>query len=218
MGAVKLEPRIVYMDEDLVAVFKPAGLLSHPSADPSRQDLVSWLRQTISAEKLVMHHRLDLETSGLLVLTRSLRSCAPLAQAFEQRRIEKTYLALVKGGPPRQGRIDQPLLEIKGRVRADRAGKEAVTEFTRREQKGAYATLELRPLQGRKHQLRVHCKSKGWPIVGDRLYGGEESSRLWLHAWRLNLDHPVSGQTLCLEYPKPADWPYFTGSGPTNSR
>ena len=211
---MKLEPRIVYMDEDLVAVFKPAGLLSHPSADPSRQDLVSWLRQTVSAEKLVMHHRLDLETSGLLVLTRTLRACAPLAQAFEQRGIQKTYLALVKGGPPRQGRIDQPLLELKGRVRADRAGKVAVTEFTRREQKGAYAILELRPLHGRKHQLRVHCKTRGWPIVGDKLYGGEESSRLWLHAWRLDLKHPVSGQALSLECPTSEEWPLLNRVGP----
>jgi len=211
---VKLQPRIVYVDEDLVAVFKPAGLLSHPTADPARQDLVSWLRQAVTAEKLVMHHRLDLETSGLLVFTRSLRACAPLAQAFEQRRIHKSYLALVKGAPPRHGRIDQPLLELKGRVRADRAGKEAVTEFTRRELKGGYALLELRPLHGRKHQLRVHCKTKGWPIVGDKLYEGEPSSRLWLHAWRLQLEHPVSGQPLCLECPTSEKWPLLDGVGP----
>lgn len=197
------------MDEDLVAVYKPAGLLSHPSADPARPDLVSWLRDQISAEKLVMHHRLDLETSGLLVLTRTLKACAPLAQAFEQRQIRKTYLAMVKGQPPVQGKIDQPLAETKGRVRADRAGKPALTQFKRLQSKGGYAILELQPLHGRKHQLRVHCLSRGWPIVGDKLYGGETSERMWLHAWRLQFQHPVSGAALSLECPSPEKWGLF---------
>ncbi|MFN8613136.1 MAG: RluA family pseudouridine synthase [Vulcanimicrobiota bacterium] len=201
--------RILYLDEDLVAVYKPAGLLSHPSADPERPDLVSWLRARIEAEKLVMHHRLDLETSGLLVLTRSQRACAPLAQAFEQRRIEKTYMAMVKGQPPARGRIDLPLLEIRGRVKADPAGKAALTEFQRSQQKGGYALLQLTPRHGRKHQLRVHCLSRGWPIVGDALYGGEASSRMWLHAWRLSLQHPVSGQALELRCPSPEKWGLF---------
>ncbi len=209
-----LQPRIVYMDEDLVAVHKPAGLLSHPSADPARPDLVSWLRSQISAEKLVMHHRLDLETSGLLVLTRTLKACAPLAQAFEQRRISKTYLAMVKGQPPARGQIDQPLAECKGRVRSDRAGKPAVTYFKRLHSKGGYAILELNPLHGRKHQLRVHCMSRGWPIVGDQLYGGEASERMWLHAWRLQFQHPVSGQALSLECPSSERWGLFGRIGP----
>ena len=211
-------PRILYKDEDLVAVFKPAGLLSHPSADPARPDLVNWLRSQISAEKLVMHHRLDLETSGLLVLTHSLRACAPLAQAFEQRRIRKTYLARVKGKPPAQGRIDQPLSETKGRVRAGSDGKEAVTDFVRRHSEGGYALLELHPLHGRKHQLRVHCQSRGWPIVGDKLYGGEVSTRLWLHAWRLELQHPVSGEPLTLESPTEEEWSYSAASRPAKRR
>lgn len=206
------------MDEDLVAVFKPPGLLSHPSADPARPDLVTWLRDQIHAEKLVMHHRLDLETSGILVLTHSLRACAPLAQAFEQRRIRKTYLARVKGKPPLQGCIDQPLAETKGRVRAKAGGKAAVTEFDRREMLDGYALLELRPLHGRKHQLRVHCQSRGWPIVGDKLYGGEASNRLWLHAWRLGLEHPVSGKPLVLECPTQEEWSYSALSRPEKRR
>ncbi|MBN9417584.1 hypothetical protein ABS71_09000 [bacterium SCN 62-11] len=212
------EPRILYRDEDLVAVYKPAGLLSHPSADPSRPDLVNWLRAQIEAERLVMHHRLDLETSGLLVLTHSLRACAPMAQAFEQRRIRKTYLARVLGKPPRQGRIDQPLAETSGRVRADRHGKEAVTEFLRLQLEGNQALLELRPLHGRKHQLRVHCQSRGWPITGDKLYGGAASSRLWLHAWRLQFEHPVSGEPLTLECPTEEDWGYSAVSRPAKRR
>lgn len=206
---MNLEARIVYMDEDLVAVYKPAGLLSHPSADPARPNLVSWLRTQVAAEKLVMHHRLDLETSGLLVLTRSLRACAPLAQAFEQRRIQKTYLAMVKGQPPSRGRIEVPLAEVKGRVRVDRAGKPARTEFLRVRSKAGYAILELSPHTGRKHQLRVHCLSQGWPIVGDKLYGGELSSRMWLHAWKLRFEHPVTGQELELECPSPEKWGLF---------
>ncbi|MBT9584273.1 RluA family pseudouridine synthase [bacterium] len=204
-------PKILWRDQDLIAVEKPAGLLSHPSADPRRADLVSWLRAQVEAEQLVMHHRLDLETSGLLVLTLSKRACAPLAQAFAERRVAKTYLAWVSGSPPRQGRVDLALGEVKGRVKADRAGKVAVTDFVCQRQAGLYALLQLKPLHGRKHQLRVHCKEQGWPIVGDVLYGGQASGRLWLHAWKLGLAHPVTGEQLCLECPVPEDWRLLGG-------
>ena len=116
---------------------------------------------------------------------------------------------MVKGQPPVQGKIDQPLAETKGRVRADRAGKPALTQFKRLQSKGGYAILELQPLHGRKHQLRVHCLSRGWPIVGDKLYGGETSERMWLHAWRLQFQHPVSGAALSLECPSPEKWGLF---------
>lgn len=218
MGRMKSEPRIVFQDEDLVAVYKPAGLLSHPTADSARTDLVSWLRTQIEAERLVMHHRLDMETSGLLVLTHSLRACAPMAQAFEKRRIRKTYLARVSGNPPRKGAIDRRLAESKGRVRTDAAGKEARTEFVRLRQEGGRALLELHPFHGRKHQLRVHCQSQGWPILGDPLYGGEKSSRLWLHAWKLQFEHPATGTPLTLECPTEEDWGYSAASRPAKSR
>ena len=199
-------PRILWRDSDLIAVEKPAGLLSHPGADARRPDLVSWLRREVEAEQLVMHHRLDRETSGLLVLTLSKRACAPMAKAFADRLVEKSYRAWVCGQPPRKGQIDVALGEVKGRVRVDRAGKVAVTEFLRIHKQGRFSALELRPKQGRKHQLRVHCQHHGWPIVGDRLYGGEVSSRLWLHAFRLAFAHPVTGEPVRLECPLPTDW------------
>jgi RluA family pseudouridine synthase len=201
----------LWRDEDLVAVYKPAGLLSHPSADPRRSDLMSWLREQVEAEQLVMHHRLDRETSGLLVMTLSKRACAPLAQSIAEGRWQKTYLAWVVGNPPRQGRVDLALGEVRGRVKVDRGGKAAITDFVRQRQAGRYALLRLQPRQGRKHQLRVHCQSMGWPIVGDTLYGGEASSRLWLHAWKLQLAHPVTGEKLNLECPVSQPWSSLGG-------
>lgn len=190
---------------------KPAGLLSHPGADPNRDDLVSWLRGQVEAEQLVMHHRLDRETSGLLVLTLSKRACAPMAQAFADRRIEKTYRAWVRGRPPRQGTIDVRLGEVKGRVRVDPGGKEARTGFVRKRQRQHWAELELKPYHGRKHQLRVHCQAQGWPIVGDTLYGGQPSSRLWLHAFQLTFAHPVTGDPMCLQCPVGQGWDLLGG-------
>lgn len=201
-----LQPQILWRDPDLVAVEKPAGLLSHPTADKRRPDLVSWLRQQIDHPDLVMHHRLDRETSGLLLFSLSARACAPLAKIFAERKVRKTYLAWVKGHPPRAGRIDMALAETRGRVRVDPSGKTAITEFRRQRQKGLWAALELSPLQGRKHQLRVHCMQQGWPIVGDSLYGGPPSHRLWLHAFRLELVHPISGEPLKLECPPRENW------------
>lgn len=204
-------PQIIWRDADLIAVAKPAGLLSHPGADPARPDLVSWLRRQLEAEHLVMHHRLDRETSGLLVLTLSQRACAPMAQAFAERRIQKTYRAWVRGEPPRRGHIDLRLGEVKGRVRVDSGGKEARTDFVRLRQRRHWADLELKPLHGRKHQLRVHCQARGWPIVGDSLYGGQTARRLWLHAYQLEFAHPVTGEALCLRCPLDEDWNLLGG-------
>lgn len=198
---------VLWSDPDLIAVDKPAGLLSHPGADGKRDNLADWMRQTFpQAERLVMQHRLDKDTSGLLLWSQSARACAPLAQAIAERRWNKVYLAWVEGSPPKRGRIDMALGEVRGRVRPDARGKLAVTEFLRVRQQGRLSLLELRPLQGRKHQLRVHLAQSGWPIVGDPLYGGRASGRLWLHAWKLSLDHPVTGQPLELCAPVPSNW------------
>jgi RluA family pseudouridine synthase len=199
-----MEVRIVWQDEHLLAVDKPAGLLSHPSADLRRDDLVSWLKAKFGSH-LTMHHRLDKETSGLLLFSLSEVGRRGLAAVFEQRLVKKTYWAWVKGCPPRSGKMDKALGEQKGRVWVQVEGLQALTEFRRKRLHGGYSWLELYPHTGRKHQLRVHCASSGWPILGDSLYRGESSRRLWLHAVSLELRHPVSGELLRLES-QPQDW------------
>lgn len=191
----ELTPRVLHHDSDLLVVSKPAGLLTHATADLSRPDLVSWVRRNVASDA-VLQHRLDRETSGLVLFTLSQRACAPVAQAFAEGRMEKVYLARVSGAPPAQGQIDVALGEVKGRVRVQREGKAAVTAFRRLHQEGGQAWLELRPQQGRKHQLRVHCAYKGWPLDGDELYGGIPADRLWLHAWKLGMRHPAEDRLM----------------------
>lgn len=203
-----VSPRILWRDQHLIAVEKPAGLLSHPGADRSRPDLVSWLREQLppeEAEQLVMQHRLDRETSGLLLFSLSVAARAPLAQAFAERRIQKTYWAWVKGQPPGQGSWQACLGEKKGRIFVDPGGLTAHTDYRVRQRRAAYCWLVLQPHTGRKHQLRVHCAFAGFPIVGDPLYRGATSTRLWLHAYQLELQHPVSGQALRLQC-QPDGW------------
>lgn len=213
VNALQLEPTILWQDQDLVAVHKPAGLLSHPGADRSRPNLAEWMRGRFpEAEKLVMQHRLDKETSGILLWSCSQRACAPLAQAIAEHRMEKIYLAWVWGSLPREGLIDLRLAEQGGRVRPDPQGKPAETRFRRLRLVEGLSLVELKPNHGRKHQLRVHMAFSGWPIVGDPLYRGRPSSRLWLHAWKLRLEHPVSRQELALEAPLEEGW------GPLNQR
>lgn len=206
---VSQSPIVIYRDEHLLAVAKPAGLLTHATADRSRSDLVSWVREHL-APAAVLQHRLDRETSGVVLFTLSPEACAPVAQAFAEHRIEKIYLARVGGSPPREGEIDLALSELRGRVRVDKAGKPARTVFRRiAAAPRGEAWLELRPQQGRKHQLRVHCAHNGWPIVGDALYGGAPAERLWLHAWKLRVRHPLDDRMveLSAEPPQEEDWP-----------
>lgn len=182
-------PSVVWQSEGLLAVHKPAGLLTHATADGQRDDLVSQLRERYP--QLTLLHRLDRETSGLVLLALDAEVGRVLSQDLAEGRLEKTYWAWVQGRPPESGRIDRDLEEVGGRVRPGLGtGKPARTRFRRLAQQGPRAWLELNPETGRKHQLRVHLASSGWPIVGDPLYGGPPAPRLALHALALRFVHP----------------------------
>jgi len=212
----EIEGMILYMDDWLIAVNKPPGLPSQggPGIVRHLDGMMDHFRLGAS-DKPRLVHRLDMETSGILLLARSPGVAAKLAAAFRGRDVQKTYWAVVAGRPPRdEGRIDIPLVKFGGlrggeRVAVAEKGEEgatfAITDFTVRDAAARKLSwLELRPLTGRTHQLRVHCAAMGTPILGDKMYGGEAAriegfpENLHLHARRLVLPHPKGG-TLQLE-------------------
>jgi 23S rRNA pseudouridine1911/1915/1917 synthase len=212
--------KIVYEDEDLVVVDKPPGMVVHPAAGHRRGTLLNALLARYpdlpldKDERPGIVHRLDRDTSGLIVVARSLGAREHLQAQFKAREVLKVYLALVEGAvEPGQGIIDAPI----GRDARDRkrmavvksGGRQAVTEFRVLERLGEYTLLETRPRTGRTHQVRVHLAFLGHPVVGDSVYGHRKQrldlERQFLHAFRLAFRHPSSGREVDLVSELPAD-------------
>jgi len=207
----EIEGMILYMDDWLIAVNKPAGLPSQggPGIVRHLDGMMDGFRHG-AQDKPRLVHRLDMDTSGILLLARTPGVAAKMAAAFRGRDVQKTYWAVVAGRPPRdEGRIDIKLVKFGGlrggeRVAVAEKGEEgaafAMTDFTVRDAAARKISwLELSPLTGRTHQLRVHCAAMNTPILGDRMYGGEAAriegfaENLHLHARRLVLPHPNGG-------------------------
>ena len=220
----EMERLVLHRDEQLIVLNKPSGLASQggPGITRHLDGLLDALRDGGDRPRLV--HRLDRDTSGVIVLARTAGVAAKLAAAFRTRAVEKTYWAVVSGHPdPEEGQIDQPLKRVSGAFgertvatdRKDKEGQRAYTTYRMLDAAGRkLAWLELQPLTGRTHQLRVHCVSLGTPIVGDEKYaeprdngsGGSFveglADRLHLHARALLLPHPAGG-TLEVTAPLP---------------
>ncbi|WP_374442092.1 RluA family pseudouridine synthase [Pseudomonas panipatensis] len=204
--------QIVYQDAALLVVNKPTLLLSVPGrADDNKDCLVTRLQENGYPEARIVH-RLDWETSGLMVLARDADSHRELSRQFHDRETEKAYAALCWGEPELDsGRIELPLRydpDNKPRHIVDlEQGRHALTFWRVVERHGNYARVELTPITGRSHQLRVHMLSIGHPLLGDRLYANPEAlalrDRLCLHASLLCLSHPQSGERLRFESPAP---------------
>lgn len=202
---------VLHQDRDLLVIDKPAGLLSVPGRQPGWQDS-ALLRARRDHDPVYDVHRLDMDTSGVLVLALRRKAERALKAQLAARSVRKLYLARVAGSPPESGRIALPLRRLGGlpprNIVDPDAGRPALTHFTRLQQDSTSALLLLQPETGRSHQLRVHMQALGHPILGDRLYAPPlvlgAASRLLLHAWRLELDHPYSGERLRLEAPAPA--------------
>jgi tRNA pseudouridine32 synthase/23S rRNA pseudouridine746 synthase len=216
---------ILFEDEHLVAVDKPPGRLVIPGRGVPERTLQEELAERLG--RLWVVHRLDRGTSGVLVFARTAEAHRALNLAFDHREVEKRYLAIVRGEPPALARIDAAIAPArKGRMRPARPGdpkaKEAATEvrvlerFSAREDLAlpALALVEALPETGRTHQIRVHLAFAGTPLAVDPDYGekaplaaGAEVllARTPLHAARLALGHPVTGERLLLEAPLPAD-------------
>lgn len=208
---------IVYQDQWLIAVNKPAGLLSVPGRYRDRQDSVlSRLRHLLpDGENLLAVHRLDQDTSGILLLARDLTTYRQLSRQFQQRQIHKVYEAILAGTiAVKAGTIDLPLsadLSDRPRQRVDwQQGKPSLTRFLVITTREGYTQIEFFPVTGRTHQLRVHAadpQGLGVPILGDRLYGctscTEPGSRLHLHARSIQFEHPQTGQIVHLQAETP---------------
>ena len=218
LAAEPVSVPLAYEDEHLVVVDKPAGLTMHPGAGSIAGTLASQLVTLGAAggedpERPGIVHRLDRDTSGLLVVARSDAVYAALQQAIRGREVERRYLALVRGAPrSRTGRIDAAL----GRDRRDptrrsldtHEPRDAVTWFELVEQLPGHALLDVRLETGRTHQIRVHLAAIDLPVAGDPTYGVRGDlglERQFLHAHRLRFTHPVTGAELDLESPLPHD-------------
>lgn len=193
---------IVTADDALLIVNKPSGLLSVPGRGPDKADCLSARVQAEFPDALVVH-RLDMETSGLMVFARSIDAQRSLNRAFEQRLVEKYYVAIVTGIVESDaGTISLPLIcdwPNRPRQMVDHAiGKPSTTHFVvlARDETLIQTRVGLTPVTGRSHQLRVHMASLGHAIIGDSLYSvnpHSEGQRLLLHAAKLSFPHPVSG-------------------------
>lgn len=217
---------VVYRDEDVIVVDKPAGLVTHPAPGHERGTLVNALLALESGpgglatiagmERPGIVHRLDRDTSGLILVARNDAAQVALQAQLKARRVRKTYLALVGGSVAAQaGRIEKPIgrdARHRQRMAVSAAGKRAVTGYRVRERFAGWTFLELDLVTGRTHQIRVHLASIGHAVAGDPMYAGgrvrrgpDGLERLFLHAHKLEFLSPSSGRLVRCEAPLPQE-------------
>jgi 23S rRNA pseudouridine1911/1915/1917 synthase len=203
---------LVHEDDAILVVVKPAGLLTIATERERERTAHRLLRDYLAArgERPFIVHRLDRETSGLLVFAKSEAAKRALQAQFEARSVERVYRALVEGRPPReQGTLESRLAEDRMlRVHSAERGRVAITHYRVLAARRDGSLLELSLGTGRRHQIRVQLAESGCPIVGDVTHGGPRggAGRLCLHATRLGFDHPVTGARVVFESAPPPDW------------
>jgi 23S rRNA pseudouridine1911/1915/1917 synthase len=210
---------VLYEDAEIAVINKPAGLVVHPGIGNEQGTLVNALlerypeiaQMQIAPKRRGIIHRLDKDTTGVLLIARTTGAMHNLMAQFQARTVEKTYLALVERPPKTPtGRIEVPIDRDpanRKRMKVQRGGRSAVSEFeTLKRYKEGPTLLRVKILTGRTHQIRVHLAFLGSPVVGDTVYGYRKQRLLrgqFLHAVRLCFDHPTTGKRLCLEAPLP---------------
>lgn len=213
---------VLYEDSDIIAINKPSGMVVYPAAGHPHGTVINQLLSHCALasfgapQRPGIVHRLDEGTSGVLLVAKSDRAYLRLVEQFKNREIEKLYLALV------WGRVAEDEGRIEGRIGRDpahrqrmkivHAGKPAITEFRVLRRFAETTLVEVRPLTGRTHQIRVHLSAIGHPVVGDDVYGRGGEGRLMLHAWQMKLAHPITQERLELTAPLP---PEFAALYPT---
>jgi 23S rRNA pseudouridine1911/1915/1917 synthase len=228
-----IEVPVVFQDERILAVSKPGNLVVHPTASAYQRTLIRILRARLGDERLDLAHRIDKETSGLVLLARDMEAAADLKGQFADRKVQKSYLAIVEGVPAQDELvIDAPLrlvVDSESSVIMEVGGANdlpAFTEVTVLARGRSAALVEARPKTGRQHQIRVHLLSKGHPILGDKLYRGSEQffiealrgevseeaivervghHRQALHAYSATFRHPGTQEMMTLSAPMPED-------------
>jgi 23S rRNA pseudouridine1911/1915/1917 synthase len=206
---------VVHEDKDVLVIDKPPGLVVHPGSGNWAGTMLNALLHHAPAmadlPRAGIVHRLDKDTSGLLVVAKNEAAQASLVRQLQARSVKRTYLALVRGRVEAAGTVDAPIGRHpvqRTRMAVVPSGKPAITHFRVRERLAAHTLLECDLETGRTHQIRVHLASVGHPIEGDPTYAGRGArllARQALHAWRLAFTHPRSGERLQFESPMPAD-------------
>jgi 23S rRNA pseudouridine1911/1915/1917 synthase len=197
--------KVLYEDRTLIVLEKPEGVLSVATDYDTTANLHTILKRRQKSGRVFPVHRLDRETSGIMLFAYTLTAQKHLKRQFEKRLVEKTYYAIVKGKPATPtGTWESYLKEDQSfhvHSYADaQSGEHAITHYETVSSQNGKSLLRLRPITGKKHQLRVHCKEAGIPILGDPRYGSEQSAkRLCLHAQRLSFVHPVTEKKMCFE-------------------
>ena len=215
--AQRMPLKIVYEDRDLIVIDKPAGLVVHPGAGVPDRTLLNALLAHAPALAAVPRagivHRLDKDTSGLLVVAKNVEAQAKLAAQLASRSMSRSYLAVVQGDPPGSGTIDAPVgrdARVRTRMAVSQRGKAARTGYRVLERFGRAALVECRLETGRTHQIRVHFQHLRHPLLGDPVYGRRMRHvaafpRQALHACELSLVHPRSGKQMTWRSPLPPD-------------
>jgi RluA family pseudouridine synthase len=220
---VDLSDAVLYRDDYVLAINKPAWLATHATRDAARDHALAGVERILRAEgrkdaRVAVHHRLDVETSGVLIFGIHPDANKGLGAAFSERLAQKTYVAVTALGEANDtwtvdnhlgkdssGRRDRSVVVTSG-------GDHALTEFTVKQRLDDALVIECKPHTGRMHQIRVHLADSGLPIIGDTLYGGprhwhgRKADRMLLHAWKLEIPHPVTGKPLCIEAELPAEF------------
>ncbi|HPQ22622.1 MAG TPA: RluA family pseudouridine synthase [Saprospiraceae bacterium] len=224
-------PEIIYEDDHIIVVNKPAGIFTIGERfNPTGENLKSILEPKYG--KLFVVHRIDKDTSGLVIFAKDAESHRDLSMQFEHREVEKYYLAIVDGNPsPAEGEIDAPLAEstvTRGKMLIHKRGKDAKSKYEIVESFRDFSLVKVRIFTGRLHQVRVHMASVGHPLMIDSLYGKRSEfyvseikgrkynpgkyqdekpmvDRLTLHAYRLSITHPVTGEKMSFEAELPKD-------------
>jgi 23S rRNA pseudouridine1911/1915/1917 synthase len=234
---------VIYADDEFVAINKAAGMVVHPAAGHRAGTLVNAILHAYpptgwsgAPDRAGIVHRLDRDTSGVILVARSVGAHEKLAAQFRKRSIEKEYAALVRGNVEKGGEIDAPIgrhpSERKKMSTAARQSRSALTVYEVDECFGVATLLKVKPHTGRTHQIRVHLAAQGWPVVGDKTYGAlgpKTAAKLrkqWgkradllagmprqaLHARRIAFDHPGDGRRMVLEAPFPDDLAELLGA------
>ena len=214
---------ILHEDGEIVVINKPAGVAVHSGVGREGEPTVvsSLLAQGVrlaggGGDRVGVVHRLDADTSGVMVLAKTAEAYRSLIEQFQRREVEKEYLALVEGEvEPDRGVIEGPIGRDPRRPRwmgIVEGGKEAITEFEVLRREKGRTLLLVRPKTGRTHQIRVHLSSIGHPVVGDPLYGRGEG-KLMLHSWRISFRHPRTGERISVSAPPPPEFrPWLGGA------
>ena len=219
-----LKDLIIHDAKDFFVLIKPAGMLVHPQSPvweehpeavfSSEETLVSVILANppkgfdASMPRAGLVHRLDRETSGVMLVAKNAEFQAEMVALFANRDVHKTYHSIACGEvPDDEGTIDVPIGRVAGgKIKASDVGREAVTDYKVLERKNGFTYIELYPRTGRTNQLRVHLSWLGYPVLGDWLYRGATADRLMLHARRIEFKHPLTGKKLMFEAPVPPDF------------